>query len=284
MLTKFISGQKSVTYPELVKKIQCKAPHLGSRLGFMLGIATKSDIKELRQICKQPTPFMSMERMYKILYEVPQDMEIDGKNPYKLLVKEMPLIKNEILVEVGKSNDYILSAISVRPLGKNKSDIDHFSRALKIWNLNPVKIEQIQRVERELPSWELECDQLREGFNTAMNTTSQIETLMENATILFNSVCDNFEGGDDSDKSHCIPDLVYAVFELSKLYSHLSQNLACLKEILTEYNEKRYSWARFLIGMREPLNYAPKPILKRKLSAKQLAKQFAAAAFGRTKK
>lgn len=243
----------------------------------MLGISNKSHIEELINEFKKPPTFISEDQMDSILLEVPHEMIIDGKKPYNLLDEQLPKILNTTLKTVRKSNDQIRSLIAVQSLGKDQSYMENFGKKIKDWNSDPVQNKHFQRVEKALPSMQWEYEQLRESFKTTINTIEEIKSTVENKTRSLNSVCDHFEEGVDSD--HCIPDLVYFVVEISKLYNHLIKNLACLKEILTEYNDKRIIWAEFLIEMRNSPTSGPKPIKKKKKpSAKQLAKEFAALA------
>lgn len=266
-----------MTYSGLLKKCYGKAPLLSARLSFMLGISNKSHIEELRNEFKEPPTFISDDRMDSILFEVPQEMIIDGKKPFELLYEQIPKIRDTMLKTVRKSNDQIRSAIAVQSLGKDQSYMENFGKKIKDWNCDPVKNKHFQRVEKAVASMQSEYEQLRESFKTTINTIGEIKSTVENRTKSLNSVCDHFEEGVDSD--HCIPDLVYFVVEISKLYTHLIKNLACLKEILTEYNDKRIVWAEFLIEMRNSPTSGPKPIKKKKKpSAKQLAKEFAALA------
>lgn len=223
-----------------------KGVNLKNRLNFLLKISNSID--KIKTKLETPMKVINPEMLKEVEKKVPVDTMYEGANLHMRLRDQITVLNIRQSKAAWKLSNDVCSAIAFRPLFKYGEIFDE-------WNNEQFTKEYFERVESELRTIATEYEKWHGQFNDEIKEANQERFIIEKIISLTNDAFGSLNQiNDPKEATKTVINLIIPLLNrISKAQTALFGHLKQLQHILKEYNEARFVWIEFLIGMRESI-------------------------------
>lgn len=253
------NAAEDVTFYDLVENVYAKTKNLSNnltgRLKFIVSI--RPDMTSIyEKFLVHPAEFMSKADVNRMVGSAPKSLKVGKKSAESILRTEFDAITNARSVLIGKLYDQITKELS-KP-APNKFDKE-FDDSYQQWLANAPSETHAEIIFKKLDAMYEDYVQLSYSFDAVLDQVRKEERSIQANIKPFKTICEYMALTKETAETK---DVIKSLVPLSTMHAELVEHLTNLRDILHEYNKKRFLWAELLVGMRLDLFGEREPLLK----------------------
>ncbi|XP_031621911.1 uncharacterized protein LOC116339961 [Contarinia nasturtii] len=243
-----------LTFFSLLEKLYSKAEttidfKLRPKLDFMITFPKNS--YEIKPKLKAPSKEIPNNLKGDLFMgKVPANMEINGenaKNYFRKLISSIGDGQGKIV----NLNSEILKMMSFKPSEKHD---DTFDSSVDNWNENKLVMDHVQQIANDINTMRTEYNECQVKFNKEMEVADKLRTSIDKGIeAVTNWLRKILKTSNVETRKKIIKNEEPKISTIFEFQEQMIDTLGILKEILEDYNNKRFKWLEYIIGMRDTL-------------------------------